>query len=73
LVTGREAKAAELDVIREHFAAERARFAADEAAAKQLLGVGDSPLKDGLPLADYAAWTSVARMLLNLDEFITKE
>ncbi|MFM7562016.1 MAG: PSD1 and planctomycete cytochrome C domain-containing protein [Planctomycetota bacterium] len=73
LVTGREARAEELAVMREHFAAERARFAADEAAAKQLLGVGDSPLKEGLSLVDYAAWTSVARMLLNLDEFITKE
>jgi hypothetical protein len=73
LVTGREAKAEELAVIREHFAAERTRFAADEAAAKQLLGVGDSPMNEGLSLADYAAWTSVARMLLNLDEFITKE
>jgi hypothetical protein len=30
-------------------------------------------MNEGLSLADYAAWTSVARMLLNLDEFITKE
>jgi hypothetical protein len=73
LVTGREARVEELTVLREHFAAERARFTADEAAAKQLLGVGDSPLKEGLSLAEYAAWTSVARLLLNLDEFIAKE
>ena len=73
LVTGRAAKAEELTVLREHFATELARFTADEVAAKQLLGVGDSPLREGLSLAEYAAWTSVARLLLNLDEFITKE
>ncbi len=77
LTTGRPATEDELSVLREHFAAERERFAADEQAARELLGVGDSPLPADLPaglsLAEYAAWTSVARLLLNLDEFITKE
>lgn len=73
LVTGRKATADELALLREHFAAEHLRFSADEAAARELLGVGASPPPQSLPLAESAAWTSVARLLLNLDEFITKE
>lgn len=73
LVTGRVATAGELNVIRDHFTAERERFSHDEAAARELLDVGDSVPDANLPLADYAAWTSVARLLLNLDEFVTKE
>ena len=73
LVTGRVATADELAVLREHFALERERFTQDEAAARELLAVGDSSPAAAWPLAEYAAWTSVARLLLNLDEFITKE
>jgi hypothetical protein len=37
-----------------------------------LLGVGDAPVPAGLDPAELAAWTSVARVLLNLHETITR-
>ena len=45
----------------------------DPAAAKGLLGVGDSSYDSKLDPAEFAAWTTVASTILNLDETITKE
>jgi len=50
----------------------RAKFAADPAAAKKLLAVGHSPLPEKLDPAELAAWTTVASLVLNLDETISK-
>ena len=49
----------------------RERFSADPAAARQLLAVGDTPQSTGLAAAEWAAWTSLASILLNLDETIS--
>jgi hypothetical protein len=51
----------------------RERYAADPAAAGQLLGVGLAPRPGDLDAADLAAWTAVARAILNLNEAITRE
>jgi mono/diheme cytochrome c family protein len=48
------------------------QYIADTAAAKKLLGVGDAPAPAGVDAADLAAWTSVARVILNLHETITR-
>jgi hypothetical protein len=48
-------------------------YRADPAAAAALLATGDSPLPAGLDRAELAAWTHVARVLLNLHEFITRD
>ena len=48
-------------------------YRADPAAADALLATGDSPLPAGLDRAELAAWTHVARVLLNLHEFITRD
>jgi len=48
------------------------RYSKDETAAKALLSTGDSPLPEDVPPAEVAAWTSVARVLLNLHETITR-
>ena len=51
-------------------------YRADPAAASALLATGDLPLPAGLSAearAELAAWTHVARVLLNLHEFITRE
>jgi hypothetical protein len=48
-------------------------YRADPAAADALLATGDSPLPAGLDHAELAAWTHVARVLLNLHEFITRD
>jgi hypothetical protein len=51
----------------------RARFAADPAAAEQLLAIGESPRDMSLDAAEHAAYTAIANLLLNLDETLTLE
>jgi len=47
-------------------------FTADPEAAGALLGVGLATPPDGMNPAELAAWTSVARILLNLHETVTR-
>jgi hypothetical protein len=49
------------------------RFEADPTAAEQFISVGELPRPDGVKLEEYAAWTTVAQVVLNLDETATKE
>lgn len=51
---------------------ERAAFAADPSAAASFAGSPPVPAP-AADVADLAAWTSVAAVLLNLDEFLTRE
>jgi mono/diheme cytochrome c family protein len=44
----------------------------DPALARQLLGVGESPVDPKLPVPELAAWTLVASQVMNLDEALTK-
>lgn len=48
------------------------QYKADEAAARALLAVGDAKPLEGTAPAELAAWTSVARVILNLHETITR-
>jgi hypothetical protein len=50
----------------------RAEFATDKAAAEKLLTVGDLKSPAELDAAELAAWTSIARVVLNLHETITR-
>jgi hypothetical protein len=50
----------------------RVRFTADEAAARGLLSVGLSPQVEGASAAELAAWTTIARAILNLHETISR-
>ncbi len=49
-----------------------AEYQSDEAAAKALTSVGDAPAATDINAAELAAWTSVARVILNLHETITR-
>ena len=40
--------------------------------AEALLTIGDWPLDEGLDLAEHAAWTSCARVVLNLHETMVR-
>ncbi len=73
LVTARPPDAAERAIFRQAYQSNLTKFQSDPAAAAKLLEVGDSPCDPSLDAAEYAAWTSVARLLMNLDEFVTKE
>ena len=64
-----EETAALLELYQKHLA----QYARDEKAARELLQVGDAKAPDDLRPAELAAWTSVARAVLNLHETITRE
>jgi hypothetical protein len=49
------------------------RFCRDKSAAEKLVAVGDSPRDAGADVVELAVWTTVASVVLNLDETITKE
>jgi hypothetical protein len=49
------------------------QYRADPKAAAELLRVGHRPVPAGVDAAELAAWTSVARVLLNLHETITRD
>jgi hypothetical protein len=51
----------------------RALYAADPASVARLLGTEPLPLPAGVSPPEAAAWVAVARTLLNLDEFLTRE
>ena len=72
LVTGRKPTKKEIDVMESVFHKQATSFSNDLPAAHQLLTVGDSAADPNLDTATWAAWTMVCRMLLNLDEAITK-
>ena len=47
-------------------------YGKDTQASKTLLSVGESKKNSNLPESELAAWTTVARALLNLSETISK-
>lgn len=69
----RAPKPEELAVLSALLAKHRAEYAADPESARKLLGVGQEPADAGRDPATLAAWASVARAVLNLDEAITRE
>jgi hypothetical protein len=72
-VVGRPPMKAEMRVLGGVYRDMLAHYRADEAAAKALTTAGEYRPAEGLDLADHAAWTSVAQVILNLDETLTKE
>ncbi len=68
----RSPKPEETKVLTDLLALHREEFAKDAEGAKKLLGIGDAALVKDVPTAELAAWTSVARVILNLHETITR-
>lgn len=60
----------EVTALAELYTQQAAVYAANPAAAKEL--VGDFAVPAGVDLTEFAAWHAVATALLNLDEMITK-
>lgn len=48
------------------------QYQADEPAARKLLAVGDAKPPEGVAPAELAAWTTVARVILNLHETVMR-
>ena len=73
LVTSRMPAEEEATLIHEVYQHQFERFSQDGEAAQSLLNIGESKLETSqTDLAELAAWTSACRLLLNLDETITK-
>ena len=72
LVTARRPKPAELAVLEAAYRAALKRYAGDEAAALRLLKVGESSYPAKADVKELAALAEVARLLLNINEAITK-
>ena len=51
----------------------RQQYAADETAAQELIASGESKPDPNVPAPELAARTSLALLLLNLDETLSKE
>jgi hypothetical protein len=71
LCTAREPFEDERAVLLDLLKAQRNAFAADPQGANDLLAKDKCP--DGVEAREFAAWTMVSRVLLNLDEAITRE
>jgi hypothetical protein len=68
----RKARPDELQVLEGLYQRHVQQYGSDAAAAEALLGTGDHPMPKDLDRAELAAWTSVARTLLNLHETIDR-
>jgi hypothetical protein len=73
LATARQPSGKETGVLRSLLRAQRASFQRDRQDAIELLSVGESARDKRLDVAELAAWTTVASVILNLDETITKQ
>ena len=73
LATARSPKPAEMDLLRAAFDKFALRYRSDKSSAVQLLGQGASARSRELNPRELAAYASIASLLLNLDEVITKE
>ena len=69
---GRNANAIETHALQELLNAHRAEFAANPTAAKDLYSVGNAAAPPNRLTVETAAWTSVTRAILNLDETLTR-
>jgi hypothetical protein len=69
----RKPKAEEVEVLAALVKKHAGEFAEDRAAALKLLGTGAHPMRKDADVAELAAWTSAARVILNLHEGITRD
>ena len=66
----REPSEAELGALSGFLASQRKRF---DASPEDAQAVAPRAIPSHIPSAEAAAWTAVGRVLVNLDEFITRE
>jgi hypothetical protein len=71
-VTARHPSARELATLRTLLELQLVEYAEDPDGAHLLIAVGASTPDPALDVAELAAWTHVANLLLNLDEVVTK-
>jgi hypothetical protein len=72
LALQRDADAAEIAILTKLYVKHRSHYDANPKDAQAILGVGFAPAAKSVSAAELAAWTSVARTILNLHETITR-
>ncbi|WP_013629912.1 DUF1553 domain-containing protein [Rubinisphaera brasiliensis] len=72
LLTAQEPSHRALAALEELFRGEQATYTANPQAAQELLGIGEAGRDESLPVADLAAWTIVANVLLNMDAALVR-
>jgi hypothetical protein len=72
LVTSRLPDQGETEVLKGLLAEQMSEFERDPAAAQSLLAVGQFKHNPALDPTELAAWTTLATVILNLDETVTK-
>jgi hypothetical protein len=73
LATSRPATPAEVAVLEKGLTLRLAQYRKDRASAGKLLTAGESPRNTKLDVTELAAYTTVASVILNLDEVITRQ
>jgi hypothetical protein len=68
IAVSRPPSEAELQLLMALLQRHRDEYAADRNAAEKILGIGDWPRLTSVAPAELAAWTSIARVLLNMHE-----
>jgi len=72
LATSRQPSSEEVQVLLDIYKEQLAKFYKDKETAEKLLSVGAYKPDKEVDSAELAAWTTIASMILNLDETITK-
>jgi hypothetical protein len=72
IATTRKPVADEVYVLRQVLEQQIVEFQKNKDAAEQFLKIGGFQAKENLDRSELAAWTTLASMLLNLDETVTK-
>ena len=73
IVLGRDPKPREATVLNRALGQFRAQFAGKREGAVKFLAQGDSVREERFPPEELAAYASLASLVLNLDEAVTKE
>ena len=71
-VLSRPPRPVEIEAIQPLLEKQLAEYRCNPAAAPALLKIGQSPPPQGADPAELAAWTNIARVILNLHETITR-
>jgi len=73
LLLARSPKEAELEILINTLDAFQAKYRSDPRAAEEYLAYGESSRSSKADIAELAAYTAVASLIVNLDEAVTKE
>ena len=72
VVTSRKPNASELAIVQETLQQHLSKYGGNPEAAKEAMSYGESKRDEKLDVAELAAYTLVANLVLNLDETVTK-